>query len=151
MPDRVVLKIPSDSQYIEMVYAVASEVCRRLNFGERERHDIMVSVSEGYTNAVVHGNQRDRARYVTVSFENNHSFLSISVEDEGVLPIKKDVGIETNVPDRFDETGRGLMLIRRLAGFSQLAGKASGGNILTMKFQFDSDRKEVGEVSTRRK
>jgi serine/threonine-protein kinase RsbW len=137
MSERIALRLPSDLKYLEVIYSLIKAISNDCGLDRRKFNHLQVAVSEGYTNAVIHGNQRCRDRYVVLAFERNPSFLSISIEDEGVMPIVIDTDHNETAANPLVETGRGLALIESLSGSFELQRKQPGGNVLRMTFPLD--------------
>lgn len=74
------------------------------------RNNILLITQEIVTNAIVHGNQEDTSKEVTVTFDMNEEEITITIKDEGEgcppLPTKE----EAQVLDYLSEDGRGLKL-----------------------------------------
>lgn len=139
MSELITLHLPSDLKYLDLVYSVTQSVSQYCDLDERQAHHLQVVVSEGYTNAVIHGNKGHSGRYVVLTFERTSSFLRISVEDEGVVPIVMDTDHTPILPGPMDETGRGLLLISTLSEDFELLSEPSRGNKLNMTFRLDKN------------
>lgn len=74
------------------------------------RQRFALAVSEAFTNALVHGNERIRSRKITISLSLNHGWLRADIEDEGkggLLKVNRK-----GQPTLQAESGRGVDLIR---------------------------------------
>ena len=145
MTERISVQVPSDIKYLDYVYSISKHICSDMNFSERCAHFVLVAISEGFTNAVVHGNCGDPERNVAIIFEIGQEILSIAIEDEGVVPIQGNTRCHKQIPQTYDESGRGLNLMRRLAGEFTLVNEPSRGNILTMKFKVENEDRVTAE------
>lgn len=105
---------------------------------QRERHHIMMAASEAFTNAVVHGNQCDPGKTVTVYVDINHDFLSADIVDQGYRGID---GVEArSAPGRLSESGRGIDLMRHYADHLEFSTAESGGLLVSIRFDLSDDR-----------
>jgi serine/threonine-protein kinase RsbW len=91
---------------------LAQKAAADSGFEEDERERIAIAVHEGTVNAVLHGNNYDPNKKVTVAFENIDNGLMISIADAGP-------GLDpNNIPDPLapenllKTSGRGIFLMR---------------------------------------
>jgi len=97
---------------VSEVEAAAEKFATDSGLDEDERFRIAMAVREAAVNAVLHGNDYDPAKKITVSFENTGKSIVIKISDEG-----KGVDPE-KLPDPLAPenlmrgTGRGIFLIR---------------------------------------
>ena len=126
------LTITSDPQNVSKVEPFVHDVATRYNLSPDTHGNILVSLTEAVTNAVLHGNQGDCRKTVSICLCRNHDALSISVSDEGP-------GFDPNkVPDPTNADlleccgGRGLYLMRRLSDECRFE---RGGRTVEMRFK----------------
>jgi len=96
-------------------------------------NNIMLSVSEAFTNALLHGNQSDPNKSIHVSISINNNEITADITDEGCGDIK-NLGDPKEV-DLWQEGGRGMMLIERMTKevvFSKSI--ITGGTQVLLKF-----------------
>jgi serine/threonine-protein kinase RsbW len=79
----VACEIPSDVGHIDMMVFLAEKIGEFCGLGEEERVHVGMALREALNNAVVHGNRRDSAKKVRISFLRDAKALRISVRDEG--------------------------------------------------------------------
>ncbi len=97
---------------VSEVEAAAERLAEQAGIDEEERFRVTMAVREAAVNAVLHGNEYDPTKKITVSLENTGSALVITIADEG-----KGLNPEA-VPDPLAPenllrgTGRGIFLIR---------------------------------------
>jgi serine/threonine-protein kinase RsbW len=126
------LTLPSDPKNVEKVEPFVQDVATRYNLSPDKKGDIIVSLTEAVTNAILHGNRSDRRKHVSISFEHKQDSLSIRVSDEGP-------GFDPNqVPDPTCPElleccgGRGLHLMRYLSDECRFT---RGGSTVEMRFK----------------
>lgn len=96
--------------------------------GER----IMLPLSEAVNNAILHGNQLQKEKSVTVVARQNGGLLKISVEDEGEGFDPDSIPDPLEEENLLKEGGRGIYLIRQ---YSDDLHFAKNGSKLTMSFR----------------
>jgi serine/threonine-protein kinase RsbW len=126
------LTLPSDPQNVAKVEPFVQDVATRYNLDSNMQGNILISLTEAVTNAILHGNHADRKKKVCISLLRQEDSLSISVSDEGK-------GFDPNtVPDptcpEFLERcgGRGLFLMQHL---SDECSFKCGGSTVEMRFK----------------
>lgn len=96
------------------------------------QHVISVAVSEAFTNAVIHGNRRDKTKLVILRLEVNDREITADIVDHGRGGLKQ---IESRRPSgQLDEGGRGVDLIRYFADRCQFKETDDGGLQVTICF-----------------
>lgn len=108
------LVIPSDPERLVEVDAFAEERIAKLRFTQDQRDDIAISLSEAVNNAILHGNDGDIEKTVTIVLEERASDLRIEVTDQGDGFAVEEVADPTDPENLLAESGRGLLIIRHL-------------------------------------
>lgn len=103
--------------------------------------NLLVSVTEAFKNAVIHGNQLNQEKKVVLSFSPAAFGLSFSIEDEGSGFDFKNTPDPTDpsLPDDSTQP-RGLYLIKKLS--DQVAFK-DPGNVINIDFHIASINYEL--------
>jgi serine/threonine-protein kinase RsbW len=127
------LTLESRSENISLVERFVEEICDYYNINDTYFGNILISLTEAFNNALVHGNQHDPERKINVIFESKPKGLSFTVSDEGAgfdpddVPDPLDLEIDAST-----ETGRGLFLIRSLSDKTKIT---KGGSSIEMFFR----------------
>jgi serine/threonine-protein kinase RsbW len=123
-------KIPSSTTEGLAVQEKLISLMERYEYSMRDVFAMRLSLEEGLTNAIRHGNKLDPAKNVTVNCAINNSKIRVVISDQGE-------GFDPEiVPDptleEFIERpcGRGLMLMR---AYLNLCVYSDGGRCLTME------------------
>ena len=109
---RQVIRLSSTMESVSEVEAAADKLAMEAGLDEDERFHVTMAVREAAVNAVLHGNEYDPGKQISVSLENTGSALVFIVADQG-----KGLDPET-LPDPLAPenllrgTGRGIFLIR---------------------------------------
>jgi serine/threonine-protein kinase RsbW len=110
--ERQTLALKSTMESVAAVEAAAERLAAEAGLDEDGQFHVAMAAREAAVNAVLHGNEYDPAKQMTVSFENTGEALVIKVADQG-----KGLDPET-LPDPLAKanllrgTGRGIFLIR---------------------------------------
>lgn len=80
---RVLVNIPSNPIFERVVRASADEVGQAIGLAPERIEDLKLAVSEAVNNAIEHGNQRQSAKLVEVTFTLDSDKLEVRVRDEG--------------------------------------------------------------------
>lgn len=120
------------------------EVCEYYNIGNTYFGHILLSLTEAFHNAVIHGNNNDPLKNVIIELCNTRRGLLFSVIDEGAGFNPEGIPDPTN-PDNVGDNimGRGLFTIRSLADEVQF-GK--NGKVIYISFFVSSMNLELSEM-----
>lgn len=101
---------------IHQVEGVIEEIRSDLNVKEDVYGNMMVAVTEGVNNAILHGNKNDASKKVFVDFEMKHEFrLIVRIRDEGE-GFDPDNLADPTAPENLENIGgRGVFLMRHLS------------------------------------
>lgn len=107
-------KISSHPDNICEIQSLVDKWADQYNLPDNLKCNLMVSLTEAVSNAIIHGNQKDTSKYVRIEVSNSSSQLRVVVEDEGngfdhqQLP-------DPTTNDKIECCGgRGVFLIREL-------------------------------------
>lgn len=128
------LTLPSDPNHVAKVEPFVDEVATRYNLTPDTHGNILISLTEAVTNAMLHGNGGDCSKVVSISLRRQKDALSIRVSDEGP-------GFDpTHVPDPTSAAclekcgGRGIFLMRNLSDECRFM---RNGSTVEMRFKLD--------------
>jgi serine/threonine-protein kinase RsbW len=94
------------------VESAADKLAEEAGLDEDERFRLTMAVREAAVNAVLHGNEYDPSKQISVSLENNGASLIITVADQG-KGLDPDTLPDPLAPENLLRgTGRGIFLIR---------------------------------------
>jgi len=109
------LTLTSDLTNITIVERFVEEISEHYNLNNTYFGNILLTLTEAFKNAVIHGNQNDSSKKITILFDAGQKGLSFAISDEGEgfdydsTPSPIDVEDDAKA-----EKGRGLFLIRSL-------------------------------------
>jgi len=110
------LELPSDAENIRQIEPYVDEIMQSYSLSESVYGNILISLTEAVTNAIIHGNQSDHHKKVMVCVKDicteNITFL---VSDEG--PGFNPDGLPDPTADEnlLKLGGRGVFLMRQLS------------------------------------
>ena len=109
-----VLEISIRSSYdaLDEVVALVEDVARRLELGEDDETDLMISVMEAVNNAIQHGNQGDESKEVHLRLETSEGTVTIWVRDEGTGFDLDSVPDPTDPGNLMNVSGRGILMMK---------------------------------------
>ena len=121
------IKIPSIPENIRIVESFIDNANEEFKFSSDVYGNIMVAVTEGVNNAIVHGNQSDSTKNVQLSLiiEENKVLFNITDEGSGFDYEKLP---DPTAPENLEKTGgRGIFLMTHLA--DEVKFNETGNNI----------------------
>jgi serine/threonine-protein kinase RsbW len=94
------------------VEAAADKMAGEAGMDEDQRFGMAMAVREAAVNAVLHGNEYDPAKHISISLENTGNSLVITIADQG-RGVDPDTLPDPLAPENLLRgTGRGIFLIR---------------------------------------
>ena len=125
------LIVSSDLSNLSKVESLVDEITAKYNVVEDVYGNMLVSVTEAFTNAVIHGNSSDSSKQVELEVVNNDDHLIYTVKDQG-KGFDFDHLPDPTLPENLEkETGRGIFLIRNLSDSVEFL---NNGNVIQITF-----------------
>lgn len=109
------LQIPSDIGNLRLVEKAIDEFSAELKLSDEIYGNVMVATMEATNNAIIHGNQSDPSKNVTIILQLEGKELKIHVEDQGIGFDFQNVPDPT-APENLEKiNGRGIFLMEHLS------------------------------------
>ena len=109
------LKLASTTGSVSKIEPFVKNLVNRYNLSPDRQCDILVSLTEAVTNAIVHGNCREEEKTVRVRLSQEKGMLALRVSDEGIGFDYENLPDPT-LPDNICKCGgRGVYLMRQLS------------------------------------
>lgn len=129
------LTLPSDPNHVDQVQPFVDQMARRYHLSPDTQGNILVSLTEAVTNAMLHGNCGDRSKTVSISLRHSHDTLEVCVTDQGPAFNPDAVPDPTNTECLEKCGGRGLFLMRYLSDECRFSRNGNNGNKVEMCFK----------------
>ena len=118
--------IESEEQMMDDIYAVL----RENNITGRLRYRFLLTVSEAFTNALIHGNEYDPEKEIKIHLNINENQLYADITDQGRGGLKK---VNNKKPNSlFSAGGRGVDLIKNYSSRVKYTEENEGGLTVTI-------------------
>lgn len=115
------------AEFAALTYALRS------GFNESESELISVAIREAARNAVMHGNECDTQKHVTLSFEIAPKTFRVSVRDEGKGLNPDDIPDPLAPENLLKPSGRGIFLMRSFMDEVHIRNTNPGTEIIMVK------------------
>lgn len=109
------LSFQSKPENIAIVERLIDEMCEQHSVIEEHYGDILIAMTEGVNNAIVHGNKLDVNKSVSVEYEKRGKDLFFRISDEGAGFDYENLPDPTAPENLERPNGRGVFLMRNLA------------------------------------
>lgn len=126
------LTLASRFEEIKRVEPFVNGLQNWLGFSDDTYGNIILSLNEAVTNAVVHGNKEKPSKKVVVTANREDDLLKITVEDEGEGFNPNDIPDPLKDENLLNEGGRGVYLIEQ---FADKVTYSEGGTKITIEFE----------------
>jgi len=139
--ERVLVNIPSNPIFERVVRASADELGQAIGLPPERIEDLKLAVSEAVNNAIDHGNHREAAKLVEVTFVLDVDKLEVRIRDEGAGVGSVDFSpriVEEQNLDSGMHRGFGMYLISALVDEYDVSS-SQHGTVMTLRLY----RKEI--------
>ena len=109
------LSFQSKPENIAIVERLIDEMCEQHSVIEEHYGDILIAMTEGVNNAIVHGNKLDINKSVSVEYEKRGKDLFFRISDDGAGFDYENLPDPTAPENLERPNGRGVFLMRNLA------------------------------------
>lgn len=128
----VEISISSRYENIELIQAVAEQLCDLHGAVDDVVHWIGMAVREAVANAIKHGNKLDLEKRVSARLWIENGVLTITIEDEGEGFIPEQVENPLNPENIMKTSGRGIFYINTFMDEVKYGFGKSGGTVVEM-------------------
>ncbi|MFM7566521.1 MAG: ATP-binding protein [Flavobacteriales bacterium] len=109
------VQLPSTPASIADVERLIDAACSNLALNEDLFGNVLIAVTEGVNNAIIHGNQMKAELQITVSVRKNEEWVCFSIKDQGIGFDPEVVPDPTEPENILKENGRGIFLMKNLS------------------------------------
>jgi serine/threonine-protein kinase RsbW len=112
--DAIKIKIPSLTENIRIVESFIDNAKEKFNFNDDIYGNIIIAITESVNNAIIHGNNSDKNKNVSLSLQVNDNSLKFTIEDQGNGFNYNDL-YDPTAPENLEKIGgRGIFLMKHL-------------------------------------
>jgi serine/threonine-protein kinase RsbW len=128
------ISIPSLIENIKIIESFIDNAKENFEINDDIYGNIMISVTECISNAIIHGNQSDKNKLVHLELKMENEQLKFTIEDEGTGFDIHELADPT-APENLEKTGgRGIFLIKHLCDEVKFE---DGGKKTVLSFYMD--------------
>ena len=126
------LTLTSDPNNISQVEQLVHQLASRYHLNQEKHDNLLISLTEAVSNAIIHGNKQDRSKTVSIRCAQVTDGLAIRVSDQGCGFNYEELPDPT-CPERICECGgRGVFLMTQLCDKMRFI---NGGSTVEMQFR----------------
>ncbi len=130
------LEFNSDIENINLVEKFVEDIAMELSIKDDLYGNVLVSVTEAVNNAIIHGNQLDDNKFISLECDINPNILCFRIKDEGKGFDYEHIPDPT-LPENIEKpNGRGVFLIKHL---SDELNFSDNGSLLEIKFNLNGN------------
>ncbi len=126
------LRFASRIEAVAEAAAAVSEFLNRVGISEDVAFGIDMAVREAVTNAVLHGNKLDSAKFAEVNVKKSPEILEIDVHDQGKGFNPSEVADPTKDENILKTSGRGIFFMRNFMDEVNWSINPGGGTTVRM-------------------
>jgi len=130
------LTLPSRIESVEEAATSIGRILSSSGVAEEVTFGVDMAVREAVTNAVLHGNKQDEAKFVHVITRTSPNSVEIRVDDEGEGFNPADVPDPTDSENIMKASGRGIFFMRTFMNDVEWFIRPEGGTTVRMTKQF---------------
>ena len=130
------LTLPSRIDAVDEAAVSIAGILSRSGVAEDVAFGVDMAVREAVTNAVMHGNREDAAKFVRVTAKNSPDCLEISVDDEGAGFNPAKIPDPTAAENILKSSGRGIFFMRNFMDAVEWIIRPEGGTTVRMTKKF---------------
>lgn len=128
------LEFNSDIENINLVEKFVEDIALELSIKDDLYGNVLVSVTEAVNNAIIHGNNLDNDKFISLECDINSNILCFRIKDQGNGFDYEHIPDPT-LPENIEKpNGRGVFLIKHL---SDELNFNENGSLLEIKFNLN--------------
>ena len=110
-----ILRLPSNPMSVALIDDFVKHICQRYRVRSDKHGDMLISLTEAVTNAIIHGNNKDESKQVQIQLSKKPNCIAFKVSDEGRGFDYKSLPDPTAPGNVTKCGGRGVYLMRCLS------------------------------------
>lgn len=128
----IILALDSNPENVKEIQPYVDQIVQKYQIGSDLYGNILISLTEAITNAIVHGNQADQNKKVFVHSKFDQNLIRVQVQDEGEGFNYEEVPDPTDPMNILELNGRGVFLMHQL---SDGVTYSNNGSTVEIKFK----------------
>ncbi len=144
--NRVSYTLESTLESVNKAEQTAMQFAAKTGFDADTCDNIALAVREAAVNAVLHGNEYDPNKKVTVSYEALEDSLIIKIADQGKGLKEEEVPDPLSPENLLKRSGRGIFLIRSFMDEVDIRGLEPGTEVTMVKHLKPNSHSESGHA-----
>ena len=133
------VQIPSDTTEGLAVQEQIIALMEKHEYSMRDIFAMRLSLEEGITNAIKHGNDRDPSKNVTVECQIGEDSFRVLIEDEGIGFARETIPDPTASENLQQESGRGLTIMENFMTRVTYHGRGNVIEMIKVRSKADSE------------
>lgn len=130
------ISIANDPQHVQELIEITERKIIEASIPGEIADDVSIALLEAVNNAIIHGNQRNFNKNVTVRMTIADSKIELVVSDEGTGFDPSQLEDPSQPENIFRPSGRGLFFIRQLMDEVEINSTNTGSEIVMRKYWF---------------
>ncbi len=126
------ISVPSSLDYLKDVDEFVEGKLKKVGLDDSQLADVAISVAEGVTNAILHGNKEDIKKRVRVDLKIKKYEIVIEVGDQGNGFDPDSIGSPIEGENILKKVGRGIFILKSLMDKVDFLFQPEGGTIVRM-------------------
>ena len=126
------LALESNPDNVREIQPYVDRIVQKYQIGSDLYGNILISLTEAITNAIVHGNQADQSKTVLVNSQFHQNLIKVQIQDEGEGFDYEDVPDPTDPMNLLELNGRGVFLMHQLSDGVEFS---NNGSTVEIKFK----------------
>ncbi len=108
------LELSSNTNELCQLERFVKKIAAQYRLDEEQYGNVLISLTEAVSNAIIHGNKKDSSKKVCISLIEEKNKISISVSDQGKGFDVHEIPDPTSEERLFCIGGRGVYIMKRL-------------------------------------
>jgi len=127
--EEIRLTIPSQLEALSRVEQFSSDIANKLKLNDDQKDNLAIAVTEVVGNAIVHGNNHDPQKNVSICFKIKPKWVEVSVTDQGpgFKPSQLDNPLDPE--NVMKESGRGIFILKSIMDDVQFSFSPRGTTV----------------------
>lgn len=108
------LKFHSELENLSLAEELWKYFLDSQNIPEEKKYWINLAIHEIVSNAIVHGNRKNKKKWVFLKLKRDKDILKVEVEDQGKNKVVPKIEDPTNSKNLLKNHGRGLFIVKNI-------------------------------------